>query len=390
LTEVPPSVDRPPLVVVQPTSLCNIDCSYCYVEGRSDPRQMTRATLTRIAQSVAARFSGAEADVVFHSGEPLTAGMRWFSDAVAAFTEAGRNHECVINFGVQTNGVLVRDAWAEFFREHDFMVGVSLDGPADIHDRYRTTRTGRGSHARTVAGIACLQEHGLEVSVLAVVTPASFGRAEDIYAHFKRLNIRRVGFNPDDTTGVRTSTLAADQQSVRGYEQFLRTLVRLVAADPEPVRIREIVQMTRHILDAARGERELVPDVVMPWRVITFDRDGYFGTFSPEIMSAPARLRAPYVLGNVAQTAMSSPTVLRRTERIAREVQTGVDRCRATCRFFPVCGGGTPSSKLFELGTAAGTETNSCRLAVQALANAITQSIEDDQPARSSTCPSSG
>ena len=196
--EVRPGSARPPLLIVQPTSFCNLDCSYCYVAGRDDTTRMTSQTLQRVAAHSMDYFE--RADVVFHAGEPLTVGLDWFRDAVAIFDAAAARSGREIRFGVQTNGVLVNDEWAAFFVEHDFMVGVSLDGPADIHDSSRLTLGGRGSHARSERGFRLLRDAGLNPSVLAVLSEAGLRRPDALYDYFTGLGVERLGFNVEDAT----------------------------------------------------------------------------------------------------------------------------------------------------------------------------------------------
>lgn len=362
--------EHPPLVVIQPTSFCNLDCTYCYVEGREDITRMSATTVRRIAAHALAYFD--EADVVFHAGEPLTAGLEWFEMAVDAFEREADRRGASIRLGVQTNGVLVDDKWIKLFLKHDFMVGVSLDGPAWIHDAVRPGKGGRGSHARSERGYLRLQEAGLRPTVLAVVTDLGLRRPDDLYDYFSALGVERVGLNVEDATAAHLSQLGGLDDPELLFQRFVERLIdRSRSDEASPVSFREVTQAARAILSAATLERPPDPDVQHPMRVVSYDVGGNFGTFCPELMTATAAIKTRFVLGNVLTTSMgqaaSGPKLARLTDRVA----AGALACEASCDFYMVCGGGKPSSKVFELDALHGTETLSCRLRVKAVARAV-------------------
>ena len=125
------------LIVVQPTSLCNLDCKYCYLPYRSRRNFMSRNVLTALGQNVCtSELIHPLVEVSFHSGEPLLAGLDWFEDAIhylAGSWPAGMT----ASYSVQTNATLIDDKWAQLFKERKIRVSVSVDGPQHVNDYNR-------------------------------------------------------------------------------------------------------------------------------------------------------------------------------------------------------------------------------------------------------------
>jgi uncharacterized protein len=181
-------------VVLKIASRCNLNCSYCYMYNHEDqswrhqPKVIANdvldATLAAMREECERRGPRHRMTLALHGGEPTLVGTRRFA-AIAALT-------------VQTNAVLLSPAWSETFRAHDVRVSVSLDGPPEIHDAARVDHRGRGSYARTVAGLELLIDGGLAPKVLSVVHPGRSGAAA--YRHLRSLGITRIDFLLPDVT----------------------------------------------------------------------------------------------------------------------------------------------------------------------------------------------
>src|SRR4051794_25861098 len=162
----------PGYVVMQPTTLCNLDCSYCYLPWRAQRRPMDVAVATAVAATVNRwardndRFS-----VVWHGGEPLPAGRDELAGLMAPF-EGVEHH-------VQTNATLIDDARCEFFAVHGMRASVSVDGPR-ARNGGRVDRAGRPGYDRIMKGVAALRRHNLPFSALAVVTSPGPGLATEL------------------------------------------------------------------------------------------------------------------------------------------------------------------------------------------------------------------
>jgi uncharacterized protein len=139
--------------------------------------------------------------VVWHAGEPLVLPVQWYREAFAAVR---RNAPAGVHIphSVQTNAMLVTDEWCDFFRENAVRVGVSLDGPARIHDLRRRTRSGQGTHARVMKGIETLRRNGVPFHVICVVGADTLDAAGELVDFFVAEDIHDVGFNIEEIEGV--------------------------------------------------------------------------------------------------------------------------------------------------------------------------------------------
>src|SRR4051812_5551691 len=166
------------LVILQSTGFCNIDCSYCYLPDRANSRQtMDFSTVAEVARLIfTSKLLKRDLDMVWHAGEPMTLNASYYREAIRII-EAARPPDIAVHYGMQTNGTLISDAWIDLFEEHKIKVGVSLDGPRDLHDRHRKYRNGSGSHDRVVAGIAKLQARHYPFHFIGVVTAQTLSRA---------------------------------------------------------------------------------------------------------------------------------------------------------------------------------------------------------------------
>lgn len=151
-------------IIIQPTSLCNLNCSYCYLPDRDKNRRMTLATAERVTQGITEINSVVE--IVWHGGEPLSCGLNHFSQLVSLFERL--QEQRIVHHGVQTNATLIDKRWCEFFRSHQFRVGVSLDGPPWANTR-RVGWNDRPAFDNIMRGISHLREADIPFSVICVV-----------------------------------------------------------------------------------------------------------------------------------------------------------------------------------------------------------------------------
>lgn len=186
-------------VVLKVVAPCNLDCRYCYVYNGHDatwrdrPAMMDEATARQVVSRLARHCDtrpGHRIGICLHGGEPLMLGRRRFRRLVEVIREGMGERLATLN--VQTNAVLLDRAWAELFVELNVSLGVSLDGPAEVHDAERIDHRGRGSQLRTVAGLRHVLDAGIDVSVLCVVKPGASGG--DVYRFLRSLDVRHIDF----------------------------------------------------------------------------------------------------------------------------------------------------------------------------------------------------
>lgn len=177
---------------------CNLDCGYCFYTEKEalfggGSRRMSEDVLE--AYTIAnCRQSPEEIIFAWQGGEPTLLGIDFFRRALALQSRHANGKR--ITNTIQTNGTLLDDEWCTFFAENDFLVGLSLDGPDWIHDRYRVDREGNPTHARIMKALGCLKRHGVKYNVLACVGNVSSKHPDEIYAFFKEAGVQYIQFIP--------------------------------------------------------------------------------------------------------------------------------------------------------------------------------------------------
>lgn len=196
-------------LVVKVAERCNLNCSYCYMYNHADQSYLRRPAF--MSDEVFAQLlvrmheycdhpSKSSMSLVFHGGEPMLMG----TDRLRRFTRLARAQlgEKLHSIKLQSNATLVDDDWVATLNELGVTVGVSLDGPPEIHDMFRVDHAGKGSHASVLKGLQRLQEHELLAGVICVVNPAHSGF--EVYRYFRSLGITRMDFLfPDATHDVK-------------------------------------------------------------------------------------------------------------------------------------------------------------------------------------------
>jgi len=209
-------------VFVKPAgAACNLACRYCYYLGKgpigppgAPPRMPEDLLEDYIAQHIAAspdeiiRFS-------WHGGEPTVLGLDYFrkiADIERRHCPAGR----AIANGMQTNGTLLDEEWGRFLRAEGFSVGLSLDGPRELHDRHRLTRDGNSTFEESMRGYEVLRRHGVPTDILCVVSAANVRRPAEVYGFFKEIDASYLTFlplverRPDAPGGVSADTVPSE------------------------------------------------------------------------------------------------------------------------------------------------------------------------------------
>lgn len=301
--------------------------------------------------------------IVWHAGEPLAVPVSWYEAAFAVIADAAPA-PARIRHHIQTNATLVNDAWCDLFLRHQVVVGVSLDGPADLHDLHRRTRRGGGSHVQVMRGVRLLQARGIPLHAICVVHRATLDAPERLADFFIQSGIRHLGLNIEEIEGANLgSSLSATDVEI-AYRDFLERLLQRAEADGE-LDIREaddfIAKLTR-----PEFESPLRGDETTPFAIVTVAHDGQISTFSPELAEHAHPAHGPLQFGRVQDVSMADIRATHRYQAIAREIAEGVAMCEAECPYFDLCGGGAPSNKLAENGSFASTETLFCRLTQKA------------------------
>lgn len=177
---------------------CNLDCRYCFYtekEALFGPKtRMPGHVLEQYIKKYIATQEAPEVSFVWQGGEPTLLGVDFFRQAVRLQQKYARGKR--ITNSLQTNGTLLDDAWCRFLADHHFLVGLSLDGPAQVHDCHRVDRAGRPTFSAVLRSLKLLQRYKVDYNVLACVTREGSARPLEVYRFFKEQGVRFIQFIP--------------------------------------------------------------------------------------------------------------------------------------------------------------------------------------------------
>lgn len=356
----------PKSVIVQPETLCNLDCGYCYLPFRHERNTMPVAVARAVAESVRPWTEYAVVDVCWHGGEPLATGRVHLGRLMDAFAGLDVKH------GIQTNATLIDDAWCEFFTERNMYVGVSIDGgPSD--NANRVDRRGAAAYEKAMRGIRLLIDYGHEVYAIAVVSDPTPERARRLYSFAVESGISELGVNIEEQEGVNATENAHDRETVIAFWAELMT----AWAENPVIRLRELGRTLAYvdaILKDPGSARRKAP-FLDPLPTIAYD--GSVTLISPELAGF-SNPHGSFSSGNVLQTSLDE--IISRATGVPwiTELSRGVDACRSTCPYFDFCGGGQPANRHFEHGRMDVTETDYCRNSKIALLEGVLQVVQPD------------
>ena len=404
--EAPAGRPEVEMVIIQPTPFCNINCSYCYLPDRSNKHVIAQSTVTKLfTELFASGWNNPDLTVLWHAGEPLAVPAAFYREAFATIERLRPKDgpwPVRVRHSFQTNGMLIDDAWCDFFKEWNVGVGISIDGPRDLHDANRKTRSGAGTFDKTIAGVRRLRDAGYPFHILSVLGRASLEMPEEMLAFYVSEGIDHVCFNVEESEGDYVSDLFQGAELRQRYETFLRTFWHLARAGGRVKFVREIDHALPRVF---RPEGVRARNIqVEPLGMINVDSHGNVSSFSPELLGYKNADYGDFLLGNINRQSLAEIYQTSLDSAFLRDIQKGVEACRAHCEYFSVCGGGAPVNKFFENGRFDSTTTSFCTLTQMVPTDLILeafdkfeQSLPDDslsaivnsaaQPAASSAQP---
>jgi uncharacterized protein len=192
---------RPLYVMLKPAgSTCNLRCRYCYYLEKKElypsvkSHVMSDALLEEFIRQYMESQTAPEVQFIWHGGETLMRGIDFYRRALALQRQYGGGRQ--IGNVLQTNGTLLNDDWCRFFREHRFLIGISVDGPQHCHDVYRKDRGGRPTFRRVMKGLELLGKHGVAFNVMGTVNGYNVDYPLEFYRFFKSLACHYIQFAP--------------------------------------------------------------------------------------------------------------------------------------------------------------------------------------------------
>ncbi|WP_306368609.1 cyclophane-forming radical SAM peptide maturase AmcB [Nocardiopsis sp. CC223A] len=352
-------------LILQPTTLCNLNCTYCYlpVGDRRSRTEMTTEVAHALAAGLTVMKTDRAVDVVWHGGEPLTTRRAHFRDLVEAFEPLRLRGR--VRHSVQTNATLIDDAWCDLFTDYGFRVGVSIDGPATAN-LSRVDWADTPVFARIMRGIDRLRSHRIEFSAICVVTAHTITRPDALLDFFEGLGAKSVGFNIEELEGANSTRQDIAPHLVR---RFWKTMFDRVD-NGMTLRIREAERLLGYLADIRQG-RANTWDQALIDPIPTVGTNGDVVALSPELLGVKDEDHRDFIVGNVLHDDLASILTRAPNASYVRQHLEGVRQCRRSCEFFAFCQGGQASNKYFETGSFTTTETAYCRNAKQELVRAL-------------------
>jgi uncharacterized protein len=333
-------------VIVKPVSArCNLACDYCYYRrvagmypdapAAAMPDEVLEALTVQVL-----RDSGPQAVFAWQGGEPLLAGREFYDRAFRLQRRYAAPGQIVRNT-IQTNGTLIDEEWCRLFRERQVLVGLSLDGPAELHDANRRGVGGQPTHAAVMRGMGLLQKHEVAFNALSVVSAATVGHGRRVFRFLAERGLTWMQFIP---CVERDETGALTPHSVDGpsYGRFLcEAFDEWYPAWVGTVSVRTFENVAQR---ATGGPPELCVFSPTCGNAVVVERNG-------DVYACDHFVYGDFRLGNLLEAPLRQLVRREPCQRLAAAKMAAPERC-ATCPYEGLCYGGCPKERF---DAAAGT-----------------------------------
>lgn len=336
-------------LMAKPSSFqCNIKCEYCfYLEKEQmvpeSHRMMSVETLENYVRNYIESHAGNQVDFAWQGGEPTLIGLDFFKQAVK-FQQQFANGKTITN-AFQTNGIALNRQWAEFFKENRFLIGISIDGLADIHNKYRISVNGQPTFERVKKAIDLLKEYQVDFNTLTVVNDQNWDKGRETYLALKALGSTFMQFIPIVEYGGKPSACSTKQMQTfsvppHGYGQFLLDVFEeWQKGDQGKIFVQEFDNLLGQWLGYPSSSCVHRPTCGISLIVEA----------SGDIYSCDHFVYPDYRVGNLNQQALSDIVHSKRQTDFgfAKKSQLST-RCKQ-CEFRLLCHGGCPKHRVVEL-----------------------------------------
>jgi uncharacterized protein len=323
------------LLIKPASAICNLDCAYCfYLDREADPykdlpaRRMPLDTLEHLIDSYLF-YSYPNSVFAFQGGEPTLAGLDFFEKVVEFQKRYGRDGQSVSN-ALQTNAILLDENWCELFRAYNWLLGVSIDGPQEMHDLYRFNRGGQGTWKRVMQSIELLQKKAAEFNVLCVLSKANVHQPKEVYRFFRSLGIDNMQFIPlaefDPSGNLLPFTITPEE-----YGRFLCEVFDLWWPERRKVRIR-FFDNTAEALAGQKPGTCTMHETCDSYVVVEYNGDVYPCDFFVE---------GDWRLGNITLDSWAEIARRQRRYNFASKKTLAHPDCQV-CEYQSICHGGCP------------------------------------------------
>ncbi|HDL19289.1 MAG TPA: anaerobic sulfatase maturase [Bacteroidetes bacterium] len=324
---------------------CNMACTYCFYLEKEN--LFTETKIHRMSDEILEEMikqvleqAGANVSFGWQGGEPTLMGLPFFEKAVAFQQKYGRGQS--VGNGLQTNGILIDEKWAKFLDRYNFLVGLSLDGPENIHNHYRFLRGGKGSWQQVTSAAKVMLDAGVAVNALTVVNDYSVQFPEEIYYFHREMGLDFMQFIPCvETDPAHPDRAALFSVAPEKYGEFLCKIFDLWQADFEEgastTSVRYFDSVFYSYVGLTAPECTLLPACGI-YVVVEHNGDVYSCDFFVE---------PEWKLGNVMEHKIIDMLNSERQHRFGLMKAGLPQKCR-TCKWLPYCYGGCTKDRIHD------------------------------------------
>lgn len=338
--------------MTKPTgAICNLDCDYCYFLSKEMLYPGSRFRMAdELLEEYVRQFIEAQrvAEVTFawQGGEPTLMGLPFFERALELQRKHRRPGMRIVNT-LQTNGTKLDDEWGEFFRRNEFLVGLSIDGPGHLHDRYRVDKGGKGSFERVMRGLAVLKKHRVEFNVLTTVHAGNQDHPLEVYRFLRdEVGTKFMQFIPiverDNDSGFQEGEeLTSRTVDPSAYGRFLTTIY------DEWVR-RDVGRVFVQLFDVTLGKY-----VGEPGGLCVFDEtcgSALALEHNGDVYSCDHFVEPAHLLGNLTELPLAQMVGSEQQQRFGQAKRDSLPRQCRECEVRWLCHGGCPKDRLATTG----------------------------------------
>ncbi len=312
---------------------CNIDCAYCFYKGRdasvgTGRQRMSGEVLETLVRDYM-RLSFPVVGFAWQGGEPTLMGVDFFAKAVELQKKYGTCGQQVSNT-LQTNGVLLDDDWCRFFHENKFLLGISIDGPKEFHDRYRVDHSGAGTFERVMRGIQTCKRHEVEFSALVLLNNVNVEHPQELFDFLIENDLTYIQFIPCVERDPATGRPADFSITPKQYGDFLCAMFDLwYAHGPEKLNIREFDSLLTYYV---MGKHTICTYSKQCAGFVVIEHTG--DAFCCEFFVEPQ-----WRLGNILETPIEKLAGDKKKRAFARNKEKLCAKC-LVCRHLDICRGG--------------------------------------------------
>ncbi len=349
----PPNAPPSFHLLAKPTgAICNLDCEYCFFLAKEQlypgsKFRMSDDLLETYIQQLLASHQTPEVTIAWQGGEPTLMGLEFFQRSLE-LVEKHKKPGQQVTHTLQTNGTQLDDAWGQFFKQHQFLIGLSVDGPQHLHDTYRVDKRGRGSFEQVMQGWQILKTHQVDFNILCTVNAANGDRPLEVYRFFRdQLGAEFIQFIPIiERVNADGSTLiqAGNQVTERSVkpDQFGQFLIGIF---DEWIQ-RDVGKIFIQHFDAALANWVDVPPSVCIFsktcgHALALEHNG-------DLYSCDHFVEPDYKLGNIQETPMIDLIASPQQQQFGQaKLDTLPQYCRQ-CEVRFACNGGCPKNRFIQ------------------------------------------